>query len=194
MIIEAGYDMTELLSPRVHATKANRRALWMLAMDDELRKLFITQVCAEYTFPLEQHIPDIVKALECEYGYVTYFVLAHMLPQLGNNIEQTVYNEDEPLQTAPELEGRQFLGRLVFDGEFMYSSAPQFSFRDYPLHDDLPRIAVVKGPHPHLDCQCLACSQFEAKLAANRAMYSPGTVNGKPRISGCHETNSHGHK
>jgi hypothetical protein len=94
-----------------------------------------------------------------------------MLPQLHDNIAQEVYEEDEPLRTAPEFDGRQFLGRLVFDEEFTYSSAPRYSFRDYPLHGDLPRAAVVKGPHPEFDCRCLACAQFEAKLAANRAKY-----------------------
>jgi hypothetical protein len=174
MIIEAGYDMLQVLSPCIHASTANRRALWMLAMDDELREMSIKMVCPEYAFPLEKHIPDIVKALECDNGYVKYFALAHMLPRLGDNIEHEVYEEDEPVRTAPEFDGRQFLGRLVFDEDNRYSSAPRYAFRDYPLHDDLPRVAVVKGPHPLLDCQCLACSQFEAKLAANRAKSAEG--------------------
>ena len=170
MIIEAGYDLGQLIHPELFASDESKRGLWMLAMDKHLRLSFLDKVSDEMSGSVEPHIPDIVAALENHYTPLRYFVLAHMMPRLGSGIAEWVYRDDTPLRESPSLAQYQFLGRLVFDGEYAYSSAPRYSFRDYVGYEDLPRAAVIPGPHG-FDCVCVACAQHEAILAENRRRY-----------------------
>ena len=169
MIIEAGYDLVQILHPEVLADAASRRALWMLAADKDLRLLEVSPVCPEFSGSLEPHVADIVAAIAGCYRPVRYFALAHTVSPLDCDDWPRISWEDEALREAHNFEPDQFLGRLVFDGDHIHSSAPRYSFRDYVGRENLPRAAVIAGPH-FGDCECLACSQFNEMMAEYRAL------------------------
>src|SRR3990170_5295419 len=103
MIIEAGYDLGQLIHPELFASDESKRGLWMLAMDKHLRLSFLDKVSEEMSVSVEPHIPDIVAALENHYTPLRYFVLAHMMPRLGSGIAEWVYRDDTPLRESPSL-------------------------------------------------------------------------------------------
>jgi hypothetical protein len=57
----------------------------------------------------------------------------------------------------------------VHDTEWWGSSGPMHRWESYGLSEDIPRVLVIPGPHPFMDCQCAVCGPREAALAAGRA-------------------------
>ncbi|MHB1173049.1 MAG: hypothetical protein ACYCZY_11295 [Lacisediminihabitans sp.] len=49
MIVEAGYDLLQLIQPELFASDESKRGLWMLAMDKNLRELFVRDVSDEFS-------------------------------------------------------------------------------------------------------------------------------------------------
>lgn len=182
MIIEAGYDLQQLIYPELFADEASRRALWVMAMDEDLRFLFTRKVRDEVPGSLEDAVPELAAVLDGDPWKPHYFVLAHMVPSMGPGIEGEVHQEDERIASAGALAKYELLGRLVFDDEYVYSSAPRYSFRDYVGCEDLPRVAVIPGPHELLSCPCLACAQHEAKLGRARSRSTAGHLRDDPVV------------
>ncbi|GAA3888083.1 hypothetical protein GCM10022381_32500 [Leifsonia kafniensis] len=170
MIIEAGYDILELLIHEIDRDDDSRRALWVMCMDQDLHYLSIRRACDVVTEPLESHSTDILKVLESDFRTVTYYVLGHAMPNICAPSDGWLYDTDEQLRNLPELAGYRLLGRVVSDPEGFFSSLPRYSFRDYPSLSDLPRAAVIPGPH-EFDCCCLSCEQYEQMLTRNRERY-----------------------
>lgn len=167
MIIEAGYDIVELLAGTVRRNDETRRALWVMCMDADLHHLSIRRACDAMTGSIESHVDDIVRVLQTDFRPVTYFALAHAITEDRTNADEWLYESDERMRLLPTLTDHQLLGRVVFDPKGYYSTLPRYSFRDYPQLSDLPRTAIIRGPH-EIDCQCVACEQFERMLAENR--------------------------
>ena len=173
MIIEAGYDLLQIVYPHLEDRK-KRDALWVITMDKNLRHLFIRKVTADASTQIELLIPAIAKSLQRKNTSlkVRYFALAHRHPDVHHtNIEQWTYDEDRPIIDAPELSEYRYLGRYVTDGEWSYSSWPRYSFCDYIGCEDLPQAAVIPGPHEMFKCECLACSTRVVALEQSRAAH-----------------------
>ncbi len=166
MIIEAGYDIVELISASVTRDDETRRALWVMCMDADLHYLSIRRACDTMTESIESHVDDIVAILQSDFRPVTYFVLGHAEAEKRANPDGWLYGTDERIRLMPALTDYQLLGRVVFDPEGFYSSVPRYSFRDYPALSDLPRTATIPGPH-EVGCQCLSCETYERMLADN---------------------------
>lgn len=182
MIIEAGYDLQQLIGPELFADEASRGSLWVMAMDEDLRFLFTRKVRDEVPGSLEDAVPELVAVLDGAPLEPHYFVLAHMVPSMGPDIADEVHREDERIHSAVALAKYELLGRLVFDDEYVYSSAPRYSFRDYVGCENLPRAAVIPGPHEFLSCACLACAQHEAKLERARSRYTAAHLRNDPAV------------
>ena len=168
MIIEAGYDILELMSASVTRDRKTRRALWVMCMDADLHYLSIRRACDTMTESIESHMDDIVTVLESDFRPVAYFVLGYAEPEKRTHPDGWLYETDERLRLTPALTDYHLLGSLVFDPDGYYSSVPRYSFRDYPSLFGLPRTATIPGPHEP-DCHCVSCEQYERMLAANRA-------------------------
>lgn len=164
MIIEAGYDFWELLLPRLESEPKETPGLWMITMTDELRLISTRRISDRTSGVIVDHIDEIIQELAPDVLTVGYFVLAHRLPRVGDGIAQHVHEGDQAFLQRSGVGEKTFLGRLVFDGQFLYESCPRHRFRDYPVDDFLPRAAVVKGPHP-FDCVCFVCAQHREQLA-----------------------------
>jgi hypothetical protein len=164
MIIEAGYELRELVQPALLANETGRQALWLLAMDKDLRFLFLRKVVDPIVGSIEPHIEQILEQLDDGRDQAHYFAIAHMVPRVTEGLCQELHRQDELLRQAASLLDYELIGHLAFDEEEWYSSGPMHSFRDYPGCEDLPRAAVIRGPHPW-GCECLACTQREAVIA-----------------------------
>lgn len=166
MIIEAGYDIVELISASLTRDDETRRALWVMCMDADLHYLSIRRACDTMTESIESHVDDIVTVLESDFRPVAYFVLGYAEPEIRTHPNGWLYETDERLRLMPALTDYHLLGSLVFDPEGFYSSVPRYSFRDYPSLSDLPRAATIRGPH-EIGCHCVSCEQYARMLDEN---------------------------
>lgn len=166
MIIEAGYDVMQLLDSTVNKNARSKRGLWLLVMDEYLRFQSLATVAAEMKMPVEAYIDEVSAALRREPLPPKYIVLAYrtteLLPDSG-----WLFARDEKLTADGWLGDVQLLGQVVFDRTGYFSTVPRFRFRDYIGLEDLPRSASVLGPH-EIGCECVACVHFEQMLYENR--------------------------
>lgn len=171
MIIEAGYDLHELLYPRLirdhDKNAADGDPLWVVALDDKLRFLFMRPAAPKVRLPLTEHAAEIAACLDDDLSSPKYVVLAFFLRTAPDHPPHWLYELGHVWDACPELAGFEMLGQIAFDEDGYYSSLPRYSFRDYAGHQDLPRAAVIAGPHP-CDCACLACEQHAEDVAALR--------------------------
>jgi hypothetical protein len=158
MIVEAGYDLAELVHPFLFGDGAHVGALWVLALDKELRYLYKREVAVDACDSIGPHFDAIIGSLERP--WVHYFAIAQRLRCLGDapylNIDYTI---EERLKDLAAAHGFEFLGHMMFDTDGWYSTGPMYRFRDYYL-DNLPLAAVIPGPHP-FDCPCIACKPHQ---------------------------------
>ncbi|SKA98989.1 hypothetical protein SAMN06295879_2645 [Agreia bicolorata] len=181
MIIEAGYDIVELLINGV----ANRRKkdtedvdenpLWVLTMDSQLRYWSTTRVVDRMGSSSAEHVDDIARTLNEEPRYSRYYVLAHAERADKRDDDDWLYDLDQIIKHHPALEGHELLGHVVFDDTGAFSTVPRYSFRDYVGLEHLPRAASFPGPHEWLDCPCAACVQHEKLLKEIRTRHRNST-------------------
>lgn len=171
MIIEAGYDILELVSPKLFTRRdARRRGMWVLALDEDLRNLYIAKVGGKHR-SVEDRLPAIAQALDGRnLRPVAHWAAAVVDTSYGGDLSQMFRHVDRTLSEAALLADRNYLGCYVSDGKALYGSTPRYSFRDYPLLAHLPRPAICPGPHDFV-CACLACTQFEERMRRNREQH-----------------------
>jgi hypothetical protein len=177
MIIEAGYDILELLVNSV----ANRQStdpsdnavrdgpLWVLTMDAQLRYWQTTRVVDKMGSSTDEHIDDIARKLNEEPHHSVYYVLAHTTSVTRQADDDWLYHLDQSIKHHPALEGHELLGQVVFDETGYFSTVPRYSFRDYAGLEHLPRAASFTGPHAWSNCLCAGCVQHEVLLKEIRA-------------------------
>jgi hypothetical protein len=165
MIIEAGYDLFELFSPRlfVRRTPKRRQGTWVLAMDENLRNLYVKKVGGEESDPIADRIPDVLKALgQDSLGRVVYYAVARLDTGLGSEFDVEFEQFVDTMRQAPELMDFEPLGWFLSNGKSARCTGPRYSFSDYVGYEHLPRVAFLPGPHDH-PCNCLACAQDEMR-------------------------------
>ena len=172
MIIEAGYDILELFAPKLFKRRArNRRGMWVLALDENLRNLYLAKVGGKHR-EVEDRLHAIAKALDGrDLHAVAYWSAAVLDTEYSGDLEHEFHHIDTTLREAALLADRQYLGCYFSNGKELYGSTPRYSFRDYVGLEGLPRAAVCPGPH-EVDCSCLACTQFEERLRRNRERHA----------------------
>jgi hypothetical protein len=166
MIIEAGYDVVQLLDASVNKSARSRRGLWMLTTDEHLRVIAQATIVAEMSLPVEAYIDEVSIALRGSPVPVRYIVLAYATKRpLDDSF--WLHAVDERLVSDGWLGEVELLGQVVFARSGFLSTVPRFSFRDYIGLEHLPRSVSVLGPHD-IGCECVACVHFEQMLRENR--------------------------
>ena len=166
MIIEAGYDVVQLLDASVNKTGRSRRGLWMLSMDENLRVVAQPRITARMHLPVEAYIDEVSLALRRSPVPVTYIALGYATT-LPLDEPFWLHAVDERLSSDGWLGDVELLGQVVFARDGFVSTVPRFSFRDYIGLEHLPRSVSVLGPHD-VGCECVACVHFEQMLRENR--------------------------
>ena len=170
MIIEAGYDILQLLSSKLFKKTGTLKAgIWVAAMDEDLRYLFRARVKGDPEIPLDDRPRDIARALTRKRypKHAAYYVLAIVEPGAPDRGECGHEDLKPATQQGTELAGHELLGVIVTNGGVgWWSTLPLHQFRDYGL-DHLPRAAVYPGPHTY-ECECGACSMWNEKMRGYR--------------------------
>lgn len=170
MIIEAGYDVLELFAHRLFPKKKSRTGMWVLLLDRDLRNIRVAPVRSDDSWPSRTRA--ITKALRSKKNYrkPAYFVVARRDTSITG--DEAWHEQCEALE-AMDVAGVELLGSMLSCGREVYSSVARYSFRDYPSLEHLPRPAICEGPHAFINCPCLACVQYEDRLAAARRSLEP---------------------
>jgi len=166
MIIEAGYDVLQLLDGAVNKNSRSKRGLWLLAMNEYLRFQYLKKVAFDMTLPVEAYIDEVSAALHRDSLPTKYIVLAYRTRESMRD-SPWLHALDERLTADGWLGDVELLGQVVFDASGYWSTVPRFSFRDYIGLEHLPRSVSVLGPHD-VGCECVACVHFEQMLHENR--------------------------
>ena len=153
MIIESGMDVIQVL--RGSLGFDDPRGLWIIAMDEGLRLLYVEPVVTDLVGGVDEYVDDIEMFLDGE-NTVQYFALAWSTDEVRELEPGWLPALDDRLRESLSLRGRRLLGQLVFDPRTMFSSVPRCDFSLEPDLQDLPRAMVIGGPHG-LDCPCPPC-------------------------------------
>ena len=170
MIIEAGYDILQVLYGGIYSDRTRASGLWVVGMDENLRLLFTTKVSSQNDCTIAEHVDEILNAFTNGPSTVRYYAVAYSVDRLPENDRHCPHHDEDSDLEAPALAPYELLGRVVFDGASMCSTVPRYSFRDYPDLGHLPRSGVVLGPHDVV-CDCFACAQHSELLERNRARH-----------------------
>jgi hypothetical protein len=163
MIIESGIDVLQVLCGSV--SSENPEGLWIVAMDENLRLLYVDQVVRQLTSGVERHIDDLARYLECARD-ICYFALAWTSPVEIDAESSWLADTERRLHDDPGLGVSRLLGIIVFDRSALYASLPRCDFSIERGFADLPRAMALAGPHG-LDCSCPPC-------AADRRAFEEG--------------------
>ena len=177
MIIEAGYDIVELLINEVANRRntnskdaaADENPLWVLIMDAQLRYWATTRVVDRMGASTAEHIDEIAWTLNEEPDCSRYDVLAHTTTVERCDDDDWLFQLDQVIKHHHALAGHELLGHIVFDPTGYFSTVPRHSFRDYPSLGHLPRAASFAGPHAWSGCPCGACVQHDELLEQIRS-------------------------
>jgi hypothetical protein len=166
MIIESGHGLNYLMF-----RDANDRESWevrIVCLDANLQPLVNRRIADTYLGSLEVHRAEIIAEVERE--EVKYFAIGHRVADTEPHQDFYHHYEDERgLVEELEDRGYVFLGHQVHDSEWWGSSGPMHRFESYGLGEDLPRVLVIPGPHPFIDCDCAVCGPRNAAITAARA-------------------------
>jgi len=176
MIIEAGYDIHQVLMPTVlldaHEKADERRPLYVMSLDADLRLEKVSRVERPGDGHPHQAVAGIVEALrdDCDGLFApVHIVLAwYAAGSTTSGDGCTEHRLDEGFRDHPDLSTWNYLGHAQYDDDTMIGTFPRFSFRDYPQISDFPRPALFVGPHDY-DCACLACAQYQERFEQRTA-------------------------
>ncbi|GAB3606532.1 hypothetical protein GCM10027413_19410 [Conyzicola nivalis] len=154
MIIESGIDVLQALCGSVSSD--NPDGLWIVAMDENLRLLYVEPVVRQLSGPVEQHLDDIAEYLGSARD-IAYFALGWTSAVEVDSESTWLADVDRRLHEDPGVAVSRLLGIIVFDRSSLYSSLPHCEFSIERGFQDLPRAMMVAGPHG-LDCSCPPCA------------------------------------
>ena len=167
MIIESGFDLHELM---FGPFQEDDWRVVIACLDKELRLRDLTTIAPRYAGSIDAHRDEIIAAID---DSTAYFAIGHRIPD--GDQHQAFYREYEMESTVvDELEqrGLRFLGHQVHDSEYWGSSGPAHNFDGYVGDETIPRILIVPGPHPFLDCRCLVCGPKNAAIEETRRRHT----------------------
>lgn len=170
MIIDSGYGLHAYMFRDEQDRESTE--VRIVCLDEELRLIHFGRIAEEYRGSLDEHAAEIRRAVE--HDSVKYFAVGHRLGrELGNNYFNH-FDCDSRVIKELKSDGYVFLGQQLHGDETWASSGPMYFFESYALSEGVPRILIIPGPHPFIDCTCAYCGPREEKRRAAAARYSGG--------------------
>lgn len=162
MIIEAGYDILELLL----RGRFDPGSLRMVQLDRDLRLMRTRTVLPNFTGTFDAATVEAVDAAipgpddDDDEGRwaVRYIALGFDVSDVSPYPESLDWDRVKVLDEWLSCRGIGLLGIQLYDDEGWVSTGPMYSFESYVGSEDLPRVVVVRGPHPFGSCECVACA------------------------------------
>jgi hypothetical protein len=184
MIIEAGYDVYQLLAPALLRTNRARDETHLLMLDENMRFHGLAKLSVNSTDAIADHAGDIRRELDVDRVLPTQYIVVGRL-----NTNFVCREEDHDwypdshldqytagLRSSPLLNDVELLGHMYSNGTETCSDVPRYSFRDYLSLEHLPRAESFPGPHSFDGKCCPACARFFERLDANRARHESKTA------------------
>lgn len=180
MIIEAGYDLAELLFDR----RSTPGPLRIVMLDADLRLVDVRTVSTTFTGTLDSTTLDAVDAIIpgpsddealARHG-IQYVALGYQVGSIEGYPEAFDWDRVTVFDEWLGCRGITLLGIQISDGEQWASTGPVHRFEDYALEEDIPRVLVIPGPHPFLSCECAACAPRRALWQRTRTSEAGGGV------------------
>lgn len=163
MIIESGIDIVQVLCGSV--SENGPRGLWIIAMDENLRLLYVEPVAGEISGAIDDYADDIAMFLDGE-NRVEYFALAWSTDEVRERGSGWLGALDTRLREQLSGRGRRLLGQIVFDPRTMFATVPGCAFSLEPGLSDLPRALAIRGPHGP-SCGCPVCASERREMEAS---------------------------
>jgi hypothetical protein len=166
MIIESGYGLHQLMFRDERDKQSSE--LRIVCLDSTLHPIANQRIADRYRGALDQHTTEIIDQVDRE--GVKFFAVGHRVADTQPHQDfYHHYDDQQGVVAGLTDQGFVFLGHQVHDSEWWGSSGPMYRFESYALDESVPRVLVIPGPHPFLDCDCAACGPRNARSAAGRA-------------------------
>jgi hypothetical protein len=162
MIIESGSDIHDLLFDGCELRLGELR---MAALDADLRPRWTGTLTTEFRTRIEGRAVDVVDELLAtdpllaSDDRIRFVVFAHAVPEVdANGRTRDRLDREQPPRLARVLSrfGVTSLGIVVCDGTH-WTGTTTGPFADSSAGDEVPRVAVLRGPHPFFTCDCALC-------------------------------------
>jgi len=165
MIIESGYGL-HMLMFRDEVDRASWEVR-IVCLDERLWPIYTGRLADEFDGSLDSHADQIRSAVQRE--DVRYFGIGHRVSDCypGRDLGE-FHDAESAVIRELEAEGYVFLGHQTHDADGWSSSGPMHRFESYVMSDAMPRVLVIPGPHPFLDCTCAICSYWHKVRRAGR--------------------------
>lgn len=164
MIIESGADIHDLLFDGCELQLGELR---VMALDADLRPRWIGTLTTAFRSRIEGRAVDMLENVLGTDPFrdtdrsIRFVAFAHAVREVDADDLRT--RERLEKETTPRLtrvlarHGVTSLGVVICDGMYWTASNVTGSFSDSDVGDEVPRIAVVRGPHPIFSCECEIC-------------------------------------
>lgn len=184
MIIEAGYDVFQLLAPKLLRKGRARDETHLLMLDENMRFHGLAKLSVNSKDAIADHVVDVRRELDVDRVFPTKFIVIGRLDTTfmcreENHDWYPDSHLDEytvGLRSSPLLNDVELLGHMHSNGVDTCSDVPRYSFRDYPGLSHLPRAESFPGPHSFDGKCCPACTRFFERLDANQARNESNTA------------------
>ena len=170
MIIDSGYGLHFYMFRDERDRESTE--VRIVCLDEELRLVHSGRIAEAYRGSLDEHAAEIREAVGRE--RVKYFAIGHRVDRELRSSYEHWFDLDSEVIESLEAGGYVFLGHQIHGDETWASSGPMYFFESYFLSEDTPRILIIPGPHPFIDCACAYCGPREEKRRAAAARHSEG--------------------
>lgn len=170
MIIESGHDIHDLLFDGCDLRLGELR---MAALDSDLRPRWIGTLTTAFRSRIEGRAVDALEELLAtdpllaSDDRIRFVVFAHAVPAVdAHGRTRDRLDREQPPRLARVLGryGVTSLGVVVCDGTH-WTGTTTGRFADSSAGDEVPRVAVIRGPHPFFTCDCALCAADPARSA-----------------------------
>ncbi|MDH6180083.1 hypothetical protein M2152_000265 [Microbacteriaceae bacterium SG_E_30_P1] len=168
MIIDSGYGLHFYMFRDERDRESTE--VRIVCLDENLRLVHFARIADTYRGSLDEHAAEIREAVGRE--RVKYFAIGHRLGRELSSTYENAFDDDSEVIKDLEAQGRVFLGHQLHGDETWASSGPMYFFESYFISENVPRILIIPGPHPFLDCTCAYCGPREEKRRAAAALHA----------------------
>lgn len=132
MILQAGYDLTQLAQPLIRRHGKNRNRLVLIQASRDLELIGVGMVTKHFSGTLAPHMDQILGLLEPD--YTKFFAIAHPDRQAPGGIPDIdLMDEADILRVRAAAKGFQMIGHVLFEEDRWQSLCGNRYFDQY-LH------------------------------------------------------------
>ena len=142
MILQAGFDLTQLAQPLIRRHGRNKDRLVLIQATRDLELIGVGILTKHFSGKLAPHMDSILEHLEPD--FTTFFAIAHPSQRGPGGIpDLEIEEESEHLRDRASAKGCQLIGHVLFEEDRWQSLGGNHYFDQY-LHN-------ITGPPSTMD-------------------------------------------